>query len=146
MLKFRTMLPTAETELPKLVRLDELEEPMFKLEDDPRVTRVGRLLRRLSLDELPQLINVLRGQMSIVGPRPEQIELVERYRPEHRFRLTVKPGMTGPMQVNGRGQLTFAERLDLEVNYIENLSIGRDVRILAETASAVVRRNGAYQA
>ena len=117
---------------------------MFKLEDDPRVTRVGRLLRRLSLDELPQLINVLRGQMSIVGPRPEQIELVERYRPEHRFRLTVKPGMTGPMQVNGRGQLTFAERLDLEVNYIENLSIGRDVRILAETASAVVRRNGAY--
>jgi exopolysaccharide biosynthesis polyprenyl glycosylphosphotransferase len=144
MLKFRTMRAGADAQLPKVVRLDELEEPMFKLRDDPRVTRVGRVLRRVSLDELPQLLNVLRGQMSIVGPRPEEIEMVKRYKPEHRFRLAVKPGMTGPMQVNGRANLTFAERLALELNYIENLSLGRDLRLLTLTASAVVRRDGAY--
>jgi lipopolysaccharide/colanic/teichoic acid biosynthesis glycosyltransferase len=144
MLKFRTMYTGADAQVSQLVRLDELEEPMFKLEEDPRVTGVGRLLRRLSLDELPQLLNVLRGQMSLVGPRPEELELVKRYRPEHRLRLAVKPGMTGPMQVNGRANLTFGERLALELNYIENLSLGRDLRLLAQTASAVVRRNGAY--
>jgi exopolysaccharide biosynthesis polyprenyl glycosylphosphotransferase len=144
MLKFRTMRDGAEKQVSELVRLDELDEPMFKLREDPRVTGVGRVLRRLSLDELPQLLNVLRGQMSIVGPRPEELELVERYKPEHRLRLAVKPGMTGPMQVNGRANLTFAERLALELNYIENLSLGRDLRLLAQTASAVVRRSGAY--
>jgi exopolysaccharide biosynthesis polyprenyl glycosylphosphotransferase len=144
MLKFRTMRTGADEQVSELIRLDELEEPVFKLPEDPRVTGVGRALRTLSLDELPQLLNVLRGQMSIVGPRPEELELVKRYRPEHRFRLAVKPGMTGPMQVNGRANLTFAERLALELNYIENLSLGRDLRLLAQTASAVVRRNGAY--
>ncbi len=139
-LKFRTMVAGAEERVSEVVRLDELEEPVFKLRDDPRVTRVGRVLRRLSLDELPQLFNVLRGQMSIVGPRPEELALVERYRPEDRFRLAVRPGMTGPMQVNGRGNLTFAERLSLELNYIENLSLNRDLRLLAQTASAVVRQ------
>ena len=108
MYKLRTMVADAEQALSDHVVLEDLPEPMFKLRADPRITRTGRVLRRLSLDELPQLINVLRGDMSMVGPRPEQIELVERYRPEHRFRLDVKPGMTGPMQVYGRGDLDFA--------------------------------------
>ena len=142
--KFRTMVADAEQRLDDVVRLDDLREPVFKLSDDPRVTRVGRVLRRLSLDELPQLWNVLRGEMSIVGPRPEQVELVERYRPEHRFRLSVKPGMTGPMQVFGRGDLTFHERLAVELDYIENLSLARDLRIIAETVPVALRGSGAY--
>jgi exopolysaccharide biosynthesis polyprenyl glycosylphosphotransferase len=142
--KFRTMQEGAEEQLPSVVDIDQLEEPMFKVKDDARVTRVGRVLRRLSLDELPQFFNVLRGEMSIVGPRPEQIELVARYRPEHQFRLDVKPGMTGPMQVHGRGELVFAERLAVELEYVENLSLGRDLKILARTVPAVVRGHGAY--
>ena len=144
MLKFRTMVRGAEAKLPDLVRFDELADPMFKLKADPRVTRVGRVLRRTSLDELPQLINVLRGEMSIVGPRPEQLDLVERYAPEHRFRLHVKPGLTGPMQVYGRGELTFDERLAVEREYVENLSLARDVRILLMTLPAVFGRRGAF--
>jgi lipopolysaccharide/colanic/teichoic acid biosynthesis glycosyltransferase len=144
MIKLRTMRADAEESLSDVVSLDELREPMFKLRSDPRVTRVGRLLRRFSLDELPQLFNVLMGQMSIVGPRPEQIELVERYRPEHRFRLQVKPGMTGPMQVFGRGELTFAERLAVELDYVENISFTRDLRILFHTLPALLRGTGAY--
>ena len=142
--KFRTMHSGAEQALADLVSIDELEDPMFKLEDDPRRTRVGRFLRRFSLDELPQMLNVLRGQMSIVGPRPEQIELVDRYLPEQRFRLDVKPGVTGPMQVNGRGHLNFSERLSVELDYIENLSFGRDLRIIALTLPAILKRHGAY--
>ena len=142
--KLRTMTANAEESLSEIVRLDELREPMFKLRDDPRVTRMGRLLRRFSLDELPQLVNVLRGEMSIVGPRPEQVDLVERYKPEHRFRLAVKPGMTGPMQVFGRGELAFAERLAVELDYVENMSIGRDLQILFQTVPAIVRGTGAF--
>jgi len=142
--KFRTMHVGAEASLGELVQLDQLPEPMFKLRRDPRVTRVGRVLRRLSLDELPQLWNLLRGDMSLVGPRPEQEELVERYAPEHRFRLSVKPGLTGPMQVHGRGELTFAERLAVELDYVENLSLGRDLRILALTPVSVLRGTGAF--
>jgi len=138
------MVSNAEELLPGLVRFDSLREPMFKLRDDPRVTRVGRFLRRTSLDELPQLLNVLRGEMSLVGPRPEQVELVERYRGEERFRLAVKPGLTGPMQVSGRGELSFEERLAIEREYIENLSLGRDLRILALTFRAVVSGDGAF--
>ena len=144
MYKLRTMTANAERALPDVVALEDLAEPMFKLRPDPRVTRVGRRLRRFSLDELPQLINVLRGEMSIVGPRPEQIELVERYRPEHYFRLDVKPGMTGPMQVYGRGDLDFSERLAVEFDYVENVSLARDLRILFHTVPAVLRGNGAY--
>jgi exopolysaccharide biosynthesis polyprenyl glycosylphosphotransferase len=142
--KFRTMREDAEDELSNLVSLDELPDPMFKLRRDPRVTPVGRFLRRLSIDELPQLANVLRGDMSIVGPRPEWMGLVERYRPEHRFRLAVKPGMTGPMQVFGRGALNFQERLAVELDYVENLSLSRDLRILAQTIPAIIRGTGAY--
>ncbi len=144
MLKFRTMVRDAEEQLDKIVRLNELAQPMFKLRADPRVTRVGRLLRRFSLDELPQLFNVLRGEMSLVGPRPEQLELVERYRPEHRFRLSMKPGLTGPMQVFGRGELTFDERLAVEREYVENFSLSRDLRLLAHTIPTVLRGDGAF--
>ena len=144
MLKFRTMEDGADERLGELVDIGELEEPAFKLRDDPRVTTVGRLLRRTSLDELPQLVNVLRNEMSLVGPRPEQVEIVERYTPEQRFRLLVKPGLTGPMQVYGRGALRFDERLAVEREYIENISIGRDLRILALTIVSVLRRRGAY--
>ncbi len=143
MLKFRTMVRDAEERLKDIVPFDKLAEPMFKLPNDPRVTRVGRFLRPWSLDELPQLVNVLIGQMSLVGPRPEQIELVERYEPEHLFRLSVKPGMTGPMQIYGRGQLKFEERLAVEREYIENLSLGRDLRILTMTVAVVLGRKGA---
>jgi exopolysaccharide biosynthesis polyprenyl glycosylphosphotransferase len=144
MRKFRTMDADAEHRLQYIVPFDKLTEPMFKLQDDPRVTRVGRFLRRWSLDETPQLLNVLKGEMSLVGPRPEQLDLVERYKPEHLFRLSVKPGMTGPMQVNGRGALNFDERLALEREYIENMSIFRDLRILVMTIGAIFTRRGAF--
>ena len=144
MLKFRTMVKNAEALLPDLVPFDKLADPMFKLKADPRITRVGRLLRRTSLDELPQLVNVLRGEMSIVGPRPEQLDLVQRYLPEHQFRLDVKPGITGPMQVYGRGELSFEERLAVEREYVENLSLTRDLKIVLMTLPAVLGRRGAY--
>jgi len=143
-LKLRTMYADAEARLPELVSFDTLEDPMFKLRADPRITRVGRLLRRFSIDELPQLVNVVRGEMSVVGPRPEQVELVDRYRPEHRFRLSVKPGMTGPMQVFGRGELTFAERLAVELDYVENISPSRDLKILVQTLPVIARGTGAF--
>jgi exopolysaccharide biosynthesis polyprenyl glycosylphosphotransferase len=142
--KFRSMVHDAEARLPALVPFDSLEEPMFKLPDDPRVTRIGRILRRWSLDELPQFWNVLAGDMSLVGPRPEQLELVELYTDEQRLRLAVKPGLTGPMQVYGRGALSLEERLAVECDYIENLSIGRDIHILGMTAAAVLKGKGAF--
>ncbi len=141
--KFRTMVRDAEAMLADLVPFDELDEPVFKLHRDPRVTRVGRMIRRFSLDELPQIVNVLRGDMSLVGPRPEQADLVERYKPEHRIRLQVKPGLTGPMQVFGRGELSLEERVAVERDYIENMSLGRDLRILAMTVAPVLTGRGA---
>jgi exopolysaccharide biosynthesis polyprenyl glycosylphosphotransferase len=144
MLKFRTMVDGADARLADVVPIDRLPQPMFKLRDDPRVTRVGHFLRRWSLDELPQLLNVLRGDMSLVGPRPEQLDLVDRYEPEHRFRLDARPGMTGPMQVFGRGDLEFDERLAVEREYIENVSLGRDVRILLMTFAVVLSGKGAF--
>ncbi len=140
MLKFRTMVVDAIEAGKRL----GLEDPWGLVPGDPRVTRSGRLLRRTSLDELPQLLNVLAGDMSLVGPRPEQIELVERYTPEQCIRLALKPGLTGPMQVYGRGQLTFEERLAVEREYVENISIGRDLRILTLTITAVVTGRGAF--
>lgn len=140
--KFRTMRHGAT--LDEVVAVTDLPEPAFKLRRDPRLTRVGRILRRLSLDELPQFFNVLRGEMSVVGPRPEQVEVVALYSREDRFRLEVKPGVTGPMQVHGRGELTFAERLAVDLDYIENLSPLRDMRIIALTVPTVLKRHGAY--
>jgi exopolysaccharide biosynthesis polyprenyl glycosylphosphotransferase len=142
--KFRTMIRGAEAMLPDLVSIDDLTDPMFKIKSDPRVTRVGRFLRRTSLDELPQLLNVLRGEMSIVGPRPELMDLVERYSPEHEVRLRVKPGITGPWQVYGRSELSFDEVLAVEREYVENLSLARDLRIVLMTLPAVIGRRGAF--
>lgn len=144
MYKLRTMQADAEDVIDSIIDFDQLEEPAFKLRNDPRVTRVGKTLRRLSVDELPQLFNVFVGEMSIVGPRPEQVELVERYSSDDRFRLTVKPGITGPMQIFGRGELTFAERLAVELEYVENPSLARDLRIILHTIPAVFRGTGAY--
>lgn len=143
-LKFRSMVRDADQLLPEIIALDTLDEPMFKLAGDPRVTRIGRTLRRTSLDELPQLWNVLLGHMSLVGPRPEQVELVERYPPEESFRLAVKPGLTGPMQVYGRGHLSFEERSAVEREYIENLSIVRDFHLLGLTVTAAITGRGAF--
>jgi lipopolysaccharide/colanic/teichoic acid biosynthesis glycosyltransferase len=144
MVKFRTMVADAENRLSELVDLSKLDEPAFKIPDDPRVTRVGRLLRRTSIDELPQLWNVLRGQMSLVGPRPEEEAVVELYDERQRGRLAIKPGLTGPMQVYGRSDLTFEERLAMERDYLDNLSILTDLQILLRTPRAIVRGEGAY--
>jgi lipopolysaccharide/colanic/teichoic acid biosynthesis glycosyltransferase len=138
------MCQDAEQRISEVVSVDDLNEPMFKLRDDPRVTRVGRFLRRTSLDELPQLFNVLRGEMSLVGPRPEEVWLVERYGETERFRLDMRPGLTGPMQVHGRGELNFQERMAVEREYVENYSLRKDLRILLRTVVAIVRPNGAY--
>jgi lipopolysaccharide/colanic/teichoic acid biosynthesis glycosyltransferase len=144
MCKFRSMVKHAEKMLDDLVDIDRLPTPSFKLRNDPRVTRVGAFLRRTSLDELPQLWNVLKGDMSLVGPRPEEMRIVRLYDEQEKRRLAMKPGITGPMQVDGRGLLTFEERMDLEVAYIENYELWQDVKILAKTLPAVVRGTGSY--
>ncbi|MGN6202097.1 MAG: sugar transferase, partial [Solirubrobacterales bacterium] len=144
MVKFRTMVKDAEQRLPELVDIASLEQPAFKIPDDPRVTRSGRWLRRTSIDELPQLWNVLRGQMSLVGPRPEEESVVALYDERQRSRLAVKPGVTGPMQVYGRSDLTFEERLAMERDYLDNLSLLTDLAILLRTPRALVRGEGAY--
>jgi exopolysaccharide biosynthesis polyprenyl glycosylphosphotransferase len=144
MLKFRTMVTDAEQRLPELVDIENLDQPAFKIPDDPRVTRSGRWLRRTSVDELPQLINVLRGDMSLVGPRPEEESVVALYDERQRGRLAVKPGVTGPMQVYGRSDLTFEERLAMERDYLDNLSLLTDLAILLRTPRAMVRGEGAY--
>jgi exopolysaccharide biosynthesis polyprenyl glycosylphosphotransferase len=143
-LKFRTMENDAEERLGELVDLQKLPEPAFKIPNDPRVTRVGRLLRRTSIDEFPQLLNVLRGEMSMVGPRPEEEAVVALYDERQRIRLAVKPGLTGPMQVYGRSDLTFEERLALDRDYLDNISVTGDLAILLRTPGAMVRGDGAY--
>jgi exopolysaccharide biosynthesis polyprenyl glycosylphosphotransferase len=144
MVKFRTMVADAEQRLPELIDLQKLEEPAFKIPNDPRVTKTGRWLRRTSLDELPQLFNVLGGSMSLVGPRPEEESVVALYDERQRLRLAVKPGITGPMQVYGRSDLTFEERLAMERDYLDNLSLLTDLAILLRTPGAVLRGEGAY--
>jgi lipopolysaccharide/colanic/teichoic acid biosynthesis glycosyltransferase/GT2 family glycosyltransferase len=142
--KLRSMVVDADRQLERLVDMAQLAaEPAFKLTNDPRVTRVGRFLRRTSLDEVPQFYNVLKGDMSLVGPRPEEERIVQLYQDHHRRRLAVKPGMTGPMQVNGRGELSFSERLQLELDYIEHYSLWRDFEILLHTVPALLRGHGA---
>jgi lipopolysaccharide/colanic/teichoic acid biosynthesis glycosyltransferase len=142
-IKLRTMFVDAEARLEAVLGRSALQGPAFKIPDDPRVTRVGRWLRRWSLDELPQFWNVLRGQMSLVGPRPEQVNVVEQYSDWHRRRLAVPPGLTGPMQVSGRGAMDLDSRVRLELDYIENYSVWRDVAILARTLPAVLNGKGA---
>ena len=144
MYKFRSMVVDAERRLAELVGQNEGAGPLFKLEDDPRVTRVGRLLRRFSLDELPQLINVLAGSMSLVGPRPHLQTEVDRYDPHVHRRLKVLPGLTGPWQVGGRSLLSWDETVRLDLGYVENWSLSLDLRILIKTVRAVLGRTGAF--
>jgi len=143
-LKFRTMVPDAEAQLPQLAHRNDHDGVLFKLRDDPRVTRVGRWLRRLSLDELPQLFNVLAGQMSLVGPRPPLPAEVERYGRDAQRRLLVKPGLTGLWQVSGRSDLAWEDAVRLDLYYVENWSLSSDLLILVRTLLAVVGRKGAY--
>jgi lipopolysaccharide/colanic/teichoic acid biosynthesis glycosyltransferase/GT2 family glycosyltransferase len=143
-LKLRTMVQGAELRVEEVLDQNPLDGPVFKIPNDPRVTRVGRWLRRWSLDELPQFWNVLKGEMSLVGPRPEETWVVAQYNDEQRQRLSVKPGLTGPMQVGGRGSLDMEQRLALDLEYIQNYSLGRDLKILLQTITAVFKAEGAY--
>ena len=142
--KFRSMREGAEEEQQKLTDLNETEGPIFKIRHDPRCTRVGRFLRRTSLDEMPQLYNVLRGEMSLVGPRPPLPTEVEHYEEWHKKRLEVSPGMTGLWQVSGRSELTFDEMVLLDIYYIENWSAALDTEIFLRTIPRVILGNGAY--
>ena len=142
MLKLRTMLANAEELKPQFAHLSVVPPPDFKIPNDPRITRVGRFLRATSLDELPQLFNVLRGDMSLVGPRPTSFE-PSRYELWHTQRLDVRPGITGLWQVEGRNVTTFDEHLRLDVQYIRRRSLAFDVILLARTVVVVLRRSGA---
>jgi lipopolysaccharide/colanic/teichoic acid biosynthesis glycosyltransferase len=142
MLKFRTMVPNAEALKPALAHLNERPWPDFKITNDPRITRVGRVLRQTSLDELPQLINVVCGQMSLVGPRPTSFE-PGTYSFWHTIRLEVTPGITGLWQVQGRNRTDFDERLRLDIEYIRRRSFLLDLKILLRTVPTVFRRSGA---
>jgi exopolysaccharide biosynthesis polyprenyl glycosylphosphotransferase len=144
MYKFRSMYEGAEQQLEEIRDLSEVDGPIFKMKDDPRVTRVGRILRRGSLDELPQLWNVLRGDMSLVGPRPPLPSEVSQYMEWQKKRLEVRPGMTGLWQVSGRSLLSFDDQCLLDIYYIENWSLWLDFKILARTVPEILFGNGAY--
>jgi lipopolysaccharide/colanic/teichoic acid biosynthesis glycosyltransferase len=142
MLKFRTMVQNAEELKASLQHLNILPPPDFKIIDDPRITRVGKFLRKTSLDELPQILNVIRGDMSLVGPRPTSFA-ASTYDLWHTERLEVKPGITGLWQVKGRNSMTFDERLRLDIDYVRNMSFALDVKILAQTVTSVASGAGA---
>lgn len=145
MIKFRSMRTGADAELAQLLATQGTgATPLFKVADDPRITSVGRILRRYSIDELPQLFNVLKGDMSLVGPRPQQPAEVELYDAHAHRRLTVRPGMTGLWQVSGRSDLSWEESIRLDTNYVENWSMTGDMMILWRTARAVLCSDGAY--
>ena len=144
MLKFRTMVDGAHEQREQLEEQAGGKGPLFKMKSDPRVTKVGRLLRRTSLDELPQFINVVAGQMSLVGPRPALPSEMADWPPELYGRLRVRPGITGMWQVSGRSDTTFDEYIRHDLYYVDNWSLGVDIAILARTAGAVMRSDGAY--
>jgi lipopolysaccharide/colanic/teichoic acid biosynthesis glycosyltransferase len=143
MYKFRSMVPNAEELKIKYAHLNELTWPDFKITNDPRITRIGKILRKTSLDELPQLLNVLKGDMSLVGPRPTSFA-PETYRLWHTERLEVVPGITGLWQISGRSNLDFDQRLKLDIAYIERQSIWMDICIIARTVGQVFIGEGAY--
>ncbi|MBU1661054.1 MAG: sugar transferase [Chloroflexi bacterium] len=143
MYKFRTMVMDAESQKQELAHLNELRWPDFKITNDPRMTRIGNLLRKTSLDELPQIINVLRGEMSMVGPRPTSFS-AQTYALWQTERLDVIPGITGVWQLVGRGETEFDERLRMDIAYIERRCLWLDVQIFFRTFSAVIKRKGAF--
>jgi lipopolysaccharide/colanic/teichoic acid biosynthesis glycosyltransferase len=142
--KFRTMVVDAEARKAQLISLNDSDGVLFKMRRDPRITRPGQYLRRWSLDELPQLINVLIGDMSLVGPRPALPQEAALYGDHVRRRLAVRPGITGLWQVNGRSDLTWDESVRLDLRYVENWSFMLDVQILWKTWAAVLHGSGAY--
>jgi len=144
MIKFRSMVVDAEGRLAELARQNEGSGPLFKMRNDPRVTRLGGFLRRFSVDELPQLLNVLSGSMSLVGPRPPLPGEVEAYESDVRRRLLVKPGLTGLWQVSGRSNLSWQDSVRLDLYYVENWSLAGDLIIMLRTVRAVFRSTGAY--
>jgi exopolysaccharide biosynthesis polyprenyl glycosylphosphotransferase len=144
MLKFRSMVIDAEKQLPRLAELNDGNAVLFKMKDDPRITRVGKFIRRYSIDELPQLFNVFGGSMSLVGPRPPLDREVKQYEDHVHRRFMVKPGITGLWQVSGRSNLTWEETVRLDLYYVENWSMAGDFVILFRTARAVVASEGAY--
>jgi lipopolysaccharide/colanic/teichoic acid biosynthesis glycosyltransferase len=141
--KLRTMVKNAEELKQKYAHLNELTWPDFKITNDPRVTRIGKILRKTSLDELPQIFNVLKGDMSLVGPRPTSFD-VSTYSLWHTERLEVLPGLTGLWQVSGRSDLDFDDRLRLDIEYIERQNLWLDIQILIRTATAIFSQRGAY--
>ena len=144
MLKFRSMTADADARLAGLLKdQGTSDKPLFKVQNDPRITRIGGFLRRYSIDEIPQLVNVLRGEMSLVGPRPQVAGEVALYDNAARRRLIVKPGMTGLWQVSGRSNLSWEESVRLDLYYVENWSLTSDLAILARTVRAVIRSEGA---
>lgn len=142
--KMRSMYTGAHRSRSSLMHLNQVEGPVFKLFNDPRITRVGRFMRKTSIDELPQLYNVLKGDMSLVGPRPPIPEEVEKYEPWQLRRLSLKPGITCLWQISGRSRLGFDEWMRLDMEYINNQSCWMDMRILLRTIPAVLMREGAY--
>lgn len=142
--KFRSMCVDADKKLEELKELDESDGPVFKISKDPRVTKVGRVIRRASIDELPQLINIIQGNMSIVGPRPPLAREVEQYTPEEMYRLFVKPGLTCYWQCSGRSSLSFDQWMELDRKYIRERSLVVDFRIILKTVPAVLTGRGAY--
>jgi exopolysaccharide biosynthesis polyprenyl glycosylphosphotransferase len=144
MLKFRTMVPDAELRKEALLALNEGDGLLFKLRKDPRITTVGRFLRRTSLDELPQLLNVVLGEMSLVGPRPALPVEVALYRGNVSRRLEVKPGMTGLWQINGRSDLSYEDAVRLDLRYVDSWTLALDLQILWKTCAAVANGRGAY--
>ena len=144
MFKFRSMYVDAEARLAEIRAANEATGPLFKMKDDPRVTRIGKWMRKYSIDEFPQLINVLKGEMSLVGPRPPLPSETEQYSDHHWRRMEVLPGMTGLWQVSGRSRLTFDEMVRLDLFYIENWSVGFDMSLILRTIPAVLLARGAY--
>jgi exopolysaccharide biosynthesis polyprenyl glycosylphosphotransferase len=142
--KFRSMIADAEARRDLLLHLNESSGPVFKIRRDPRVTPIGRIIRRLSLDELPQFLNVLKGDMSIVGPRPPIPSEVEQYGPRERRRLAVQPGITCLWQVCGRSNVSFERWVELDIHYIDTMSFANDLKIVLQTIPAVLRGSGAY--
>lgn len=142
--KFRTMCLDAEKKLEGLKHLNEMDGAMFKIKNDPRITKVGRFLRRTSIDELPQLWNVLKGDMSLVGPRPPLESEVSQYTSYDKQRLLVKPGCSGLWQISGRSDLSFSEMVELDLMYIEKRSTLYDIKIIFRTVIKLLKREGAY--
>lgn len=144
MYKFRSMVVDAEERRDNLLASNERSGPTFKMRRDPRVTQVGNFLRRYSIDEVPQLVNVVKGEMSLIGPRPALPKEVQQYSELHKRRLEVKPGLTGLWQVSGRANLSFEQSIELDLYYVENRSFALNARILLKTAAAVLSTEGAY--